>query len=402
MTESKTILIISPNYPPEQGACASRIRYMAQGLSKAGYQVEVLTAMPNYPKGKIFEKYTHYFTHKEFDNQVLVKQFPIYPSNSSRLFPRFWSMLSISLSIFLDVFTRRKNKPSLIIAQSPPLLLAWSAYCLSKLYRTDFVLNISDLWPQALVDLGAIRKGILTNIAYKIERFLYRRSKFCIGQSQEIIDYIGKICPHTPTLLYRTGVDTLLFSPAPIIPQVDNRPFRIVYAGLLGIAQGILSICKNLNFNKLNAELHIYGDGVERDLLKKYLSANPHVGIYLHDPVPQAEVPTILQGYDCALIAQKAIVLGTVPSKIYEAMSVGLPILFCGGGEGAAIVEQNQIGLVCLPNNIEMLENNILKLKDIDIKQRQEIKEKGRAIAKAEYDRTKLMENLLASFSKLF
>lgn len=392
--ETPHILILSPNYPPEQGACASRIRYMAQGLAKAGYSVEVLTAMPNYPKGKIFDEYRNKLFIKRLDKDVLVKYYPIYPSHSASILPRLFSMLSLSLSVLFHVFCIKKAKPALIIVQSPPLLLALSAYWLSVIYGANFILNISDLWPRALLDLGAIKKGIVYGLVRKLEVFLYQKAKLCIGQSEEILAHIQTETPATPTFLYRTGVDCDFFQSA--TPQeVGNRPFKIVYAGLLGIAQGILSVCEHLNFKDLNAELHIYGDGYERQLLANYLKKNSNLGIYLHYSVAYEQIPSILQQYDAVLVTQKNIVFGTVPSKIYEAMSVGLPILFCGGGEGAKIILENEVGLLSPPSDFESLKANILKMIQMTLEEKKILSAKGRQIALSKLDRKKLISKLI-------
>ncbi|SFF51015.1 glycosyltransferase family 4 protein [Thermoflexibacter ruber] len=400
MSNSRYILIISPNYPPEQGACASRMRYMAQGLSKAGYQIEVLTAMPNYPTGKIFPTYSSYFFYQVYDERVLVRHFPLYPSNANNLTTRLLSMASLSFSVLFSIFFKRQKKPDIVIVQSPPLLLALSAYFLSNFYKARFVLNISDLWPRALLDLGKISKNGLYRIAHAIEKFLYRSAKLCIGQSQEILTYVGQFAPQTPTFLYRTGVDCQLFQPLTFIEQ-RNVPLKIVYAGLLGIAQGILSICKNLNFKELNAELHIFGDGYEKNQIAKFVASNPEVGISLHEAVKHEEVAKLLPTFDAMLIAQKAVVLGTVPSKIYEAMATGLPILFCGGGEGASLVEQHQLGFVSLPNDFNSLKKNILTLSKMTLSEKQAIGSRSRQLALEEFDRAKILESLLAELKQI-
>ena len=392
---SQHILILSPNYSPEQGACASRIRFMAQGLSEAGFTVEILTTMPNYPQGKIFKNYTKQFYIRELDNRVEVKRYLSYPSHSPHLFPRLVSMISLSFVVLLSVFQQR-NKPNIIIAQSPPLLLGLSAYLLSKWHHADFIFNISDLWPRALLDLGAVKRGFLYQVALQVERFLYQKAKLCIGQSEEILHYIKEVSPQIPTFLYRTGVDCHLFLPKKINETTRTMPLKIVYAGLLGVAQGILSICKSINFKDLNAELHIYGEGYERDALVSFVHANPHLGVFIHPAVVQQEIPAILQRHDVALVTQKQVVFGTVPSKIYEAMAVGLPILFCGGGEGANIIETHQIGLVSTPNDFDALRKNIVQIGNLPTEELYKIKESGSKLAHNEFDRNKLIQALIA------
>lgn len=350
------LLILTQYYPPEMGAPQSRLSELATGLRDLGWQISVITAMPNYPKGKIFAGYTDKFTVQDFYEDIPVKRYWLYPSNSIHALPRIISMLSFSITVLFSVFTVRKFKPDYVFVESPPLTLGFSGWLLSKLSGSKLILNISDLYPLSAKELGVISEGFLYNCIELLEKFLYKNAFACSGQSQEIVDYITAKGAKR-VLLFRNGVDSKRFRGD--TPQDKSEKNRLVYAGLLGVAQGILGICKNVKFKDLGVEFHIYGAGAEKEIIEKFLQQNPNSNIFLHSVVKKQEIPSLLKSFDGTIIPLKKNIYGAVPSKIYEAMAAGLPILFSGGGEASEIIKQHQVGWVSPAGDFQQLANNI-------------------------------------------
>ena len=115
---------------------------------------------------------------------------------------------------------------------------------------------------------------------------------------------------------------------------------RIVYAGLLGIAQDVLAICEHLDFESLNTELHIFGAGNQKDRIIRLNKP----GVIYHDPVSKEEIQQLMSIYDFSLVPLRNYIFGAFPSKITAAVASAIPILFLGEGEGASIVNQLKIG----------------------------------------------------------
>ncbi|MBW7891561.1 MAG: glycosyltransferase [Chitinophagaceae bacterium] len=158
-----------------------------------------------------------------------------------------------------------------------------------------------------------------------------------MGQSSEIVEYVKKHGA-SDVYLFRNGVDPERFNIDSVKKKREStQPLRIIYAGLLGFAQGILDICKNVNFSNLGVEFHIYGAGGEQKALEEYLAKSGDNSIVYHGSVSRDEIPKILLEYDITLIPLVTNIFGAVPSKIYESMAAGLPILFSGEGEGKKI-----------------------------------------------------------------
>ena len=351
------ISVITQYYKPEMGAPQNRLYEMCTGLQQLGADMSIITAMPNYPTGKIFDSYKGKCRCDEELDGIPVRRYWLYASNSRKALPRIWSMISFSLMVLCSWHYLRKRKNDFIIVESPPLTLAVSAWLLANCTGAKLIMNVSDLWPLSAKELGAISEdGFTYKCLAKLERWLYSRSAVCIGQSQEIVDYMASHGAKQ-TYLFRNGVNPERFKA--LTPAAPTNTLRIVYAGLLGYAQGIADICQNIDFTALNAEFHIYGAGGEQAQIEQYIAAHPQLGIYYHGKVSREEIPDVLAKHDCTLIPLVKNIYGAVPSKIYESMASGLPILFAGEGEGARIVAENELGWVSQSKDYTALSRNI-------------------------------------------
>lgn len=351
------ITVITQYYKPEMGAPQNRLYEMCRGLKDNGADVSIITGMPNYPTGKIFPEYKGKFSMTETLDDMEVKRYWLYASNARKALPRIWNMISFSVMVFFSLRYLRKRHNDFIIVESPPLTLGEAGLILAKLTGARFVMNVSDLWPLSARELGAISgDGFIYKTLEKLERHLYKKSAFCMGQSQEIVDYI-KDHGAKEVYLFRNGVDPRRFE------GIDEKPedgkVKLVYAGLLGFAQGIADICKSISFAELGMEFHIYGAGGEQAEIESTIKENPNKGIYYHGVVSRQELPSKLKEANMTLIPLVKNIFGAVPSKIYESMAAGLPIMFVGEGEGARIVKENKIGLVAHSKDYKALEENI-------------------------------------------
>lgn len=351
--------LLTQYYKPEMGAPQNRLYEMMRGLSDLGNEVTIVTAMPNYPTGKIFDEYKGKFSCKEIRDGIELKRYWLYASNVRKKIPRIWNMVSFTLTSLCCLPYLRKKKLDYLIVESPPLTLAFTGRWLAKFAGAKYIANISDLWPLSAKELGAISEGRMYRMLEKLESYIYRKSDIVLGQSEEIVSYIERHGGKT-TYLFRNGVDTSRFDLSNKREKKETEPVRIVYAGLLGFAQGIADICKSINFKELNAEFHIYGAGGEMDEIVDFLSSNPGNGIVYHGVVSREELPSVLLESDMTLIPLVKNIYGAVPSKIYESMAAGLPIMFMGEGEGAKIIEENNLGLVANAKDYSQLKKNIL------------------------------------------
>ena len=337
------ILIISNYYPPEKGAAANRIEQLALKLHQNNYKVSVICPLGNYPKGELFSEYKGKFSVTENRNNITVKRLWIYPSVSKNLIVRIISVLSFSLSLFFYLLF--KKTPEKVVVQSPPLLLSFISVFVLSLKNKKIILNISDLWPLAAIELKALKENSFSHkFSLFLERFIYKKATLIIGQSNEIITHINSFFPDKRCFLYRNFPDHK-------VEKLDlitdpNQPIKIFYAGLLGIAQGVLELCEKIDLKGLNIELHIFGDGAEKTQIEQLISSRKEKKIFFYGMMERNALHEKLKSFEIAIVPLKTRIYGSVPSKIFEYGSLGFPILYFGGGEGETIVEENNLGWV--------------------------------------------------------
>ena len=358
------ITVVTMVFPPEQGAAPSRMYKLCRELVENGFEVEVLTAMPNYPTGRIFPEYRGRVSSVEQMDGMTVRRHWVYASNAKSAVRRISSMLSFSATLYRSWFRlRRRWQPEIVLVQTPPFTAGLAGVRIGRTVGAKVVLNVSDLWPLSALELGAIKPGNLYNRLVQQEQRMYRGADVIIGQSQETIDYIRADHPNKAYFLYRN-----LDQPSPY--RESGAPYRedglrVVYAGLLGVAQGVLRICREVDFRSLNTEFHIYGAGNELEQIQAYIAAHPEANISYHGSVPKSEIPGVLAQAHATIIPLTDPIRGAFPSKVFMAVSAGLPILFAGEGEGARVVEEMELGFVSPPGDSAALEANLRRLRSL-------------------------------------
>lgn len=355
------LLIITSYYPPETGAASNRIFHLSNGLQKRGYHVSILTPLPNYPKGKVFDEYKGVFKRTSLEKDITIHRLWIYASNSKNKLVRLIAMLSYSFSlIWFFLWNKIPNK---VIVQSPPLLVSFTCILFLRRKKRKLILNVSDLWPIAGLELGVFKKNFSYWLLEKIEQFNYKNADLVLGQSQEILNHVTSLFPHKQTFLYRNYPD---FQHPEIENNItDNEKITLVYAGLLGVAQGIYKLCQELDFS--NIEFHIYGAGAEQKKIESFLLENPKLPIIYHGEVTRQEIHKELLKYDLAIIPLLNRIYGSVPSKIFEYARLGLPMLYFGGGEGETIIIEHQLGWVAQSSNYYDLNKVISTINGVDL-----------------------------------
>ena len=363
----KKIKIITSFFPPEKGAASHRILTTAKELSSYGFDVSVITTLANYPTGKLFNGYKKMLYKKEKIEGIDCIRCWVFPSNSNNPIIRILSMLSYCFTLLFTIPSLFFNKPDIIFVQTPPLLPGITGVLISKLLRIKVVLNVSDIWPLTAVELGVMRhKSFSFRLFSGIEDIMYKLSDAMIGQSNETCSYL-KQKSDKPILLYRNLTK-------PNFNQIVNEQIlkskkKIVYAGLLGFAQGVFNICTNIDFKSLNVEFHIFGDGIEKSSIEKYIKQNSKCNIFLHKTITKDEMQKKLLSYDATVIPLTKNIYGAFPSKITMAMAVGLPIFFSGDGEGFKIVDEFSLGYVSEAGNLNALEKNIIEFSQLNHQQ---------------------------------
>lgn len=397
------LLIVTPYFPPEMGAPQARLSELGARLVERGWQVEVLTALPSYPTGAIFPGYPRYRTQRETVAGMLTLRVPIYPSNRGFV-RRLASYLSFTASA--TWFGGRCTRPDVILCESPPLFAGLAGLALARRFRCPWVFNISDLWPRSAVEMGVLSpRGVPARLAGALERWLYRHTDAVTGQSEEIVDDIasrmaGQVTPELASRVITNGVEPSRFGPEHADDEArtwvgDAAGPIFLFAGLLGLAQGLDEVLDAVRAlpEAVPGRLVLVGDGPMRAHIAARIEAEGIDRVTLVPAQPRERVPALLACADVALVSLGRTLRGAVPSKIYEAMAAGLPILLVAGGEAAKRVSRAPCGITLDPGRAADLTAAWTRLAN-EPELRQQLGRAGRQEAETRYSRAAVAAEL--------
>ena len=342
----KRFLFITHFFEPEIGAASTRITQLTRELSFK-HKITVLTTWPNFFQKKSFR----IFEKKE---NITIVRLPIFKTLSKNIFLRLLSMINFSIYLIILsplIFFKSFNY---IYVQGHPLISAFFGVLIGKVSRTKIILNVSDIWPRTGLDLNVFKDGILYSFLLKIEKLIYMNSHLIMTQSNQTKKYIEDN--------FKISSDIIVFYNVP--KKVSNNfvinersRFKILYAGLLGHAQGIYKLCQNIELSKNNCELHIYGNGAETSKIKNYISRNNL--IHLHDFINNDKLNLKMKDFDFGIVRLNDDILGALPSKIFYYASNGLPIIYMGGGEAKTIIDKYKFGWTFESSDFKQLNKHL-------------------------------------------
>lgn len=371
------ILLVTEKYWPEVGAAPSRLENLAEGLKECGCEVDVLTALPNYPQGRIFDGYRGKLYKSEEHKGVNLFRYWIYATVSSNPLSRIINMFSFGIVIWLFALRFKLIKEySYIIIQTPTLVAASSAmFLFKKIFHKKCILNISDIWPLTAVDMGVMQQS---SWSYRfmscLERFLYKNADGIMGQSEEILNYVewkvNNSKESSPTLdiweskIWKKNRKLFLYRNLQrynieIKCKERKEPLKFVYSGLLGVAQNVYGLVENIPWKTLNVEFHIIGGGKQMEEINRFISEHPDCNVFVHGFVPKEEIPERLRDMNVSIVPLVTRIRGAFPSKIFDLLPQGIPVLFCGEGEGATFIKENEVGYASVPGDYMSLIDNI-------------------------------------------
>jgi glycosyltransferase involved in cell wall biosynthesis len=394
------LTLLTQYYPPEVGAPQVRLSELAAHFVQRGHSVTVLTAMPNYPTGRIYDEYGGLLRRELWEGVNVIRTF-IYPTQKADFIPRLTNYFSFVLSsITLGSILLRPT--DYLLVESPPVFLGLSGIWLRWLKHARLIFNVADLWPESAVRLGVLRPGSLAfRVSDWLETFCYRNAWLVTGQSKSILADITKRFPDYPTFHLSNGVDTQLFRPD---RQTEDARATLhskgncvaLYAGRHGIAQGleqVLSAAKALS-GRTSVQFVLVGDGPEKQTLLERVRQLELNNVRFLASRPAREIPALLAAADLALVTTKTYIPGMVPAKLYEAMASGRPVVLVASGEAAEIVREYQAGIVVEPGDVAGLAQAVQALQarpDL----RRALGENGRRAAEQHFDRRKIVTRFI-------
>jgi len=396
------ILYLSQYFPPEMGAPAARVHELSREWAALGHSVTVLTGFPNHPTGTIPPEYRGHLFRRELVDGVHVVRTPIYAAANKGVVRRAANYLSYAASAasFGPILTER---PDVVIATSPQLLTAASGLWMSTLKRAPFVFEVRDIWPRSIVEVGALPAAHPAVWALeRLELFLYGMADRIVAVTDAFVDELAaRGVPREKLRVVKNGVDLELFRPLPRDDDLRRalgltaNDFMCLYVGTHGMAHGLQTILEAADRLRDHPEIRfvLVGEGADKNALKRQAQSMNLQTVIFVDKQPRGKIPQFLAASDLSLVLLKGKPLfkTVLPSKIFEILGSGRPLVLGVDGEARKVVEDAGAGIFVPPEDAGAVAEAILRLK-ANPATCAEMGSKGRAFVEANFSRKALAQ----------
>lgn len=393
------ILIVSQYFWPEN----FRINDLAQELVGRGHRVTVLTGLPNYPGGQIYEDFRAdpvLFANYE---KVEIVRVPLLPRGSGavRLLLNY-----ISFSLFACALgpwkLRGRRFDVVLTCQLSPVTVGLPGALMSWIKNAPMAMWVLDLWPDTLRAIGVVKSPRLLAFVGKLVGFIYRRCDLIWAQSRSFIPKILFLSgPQIPVVYFPSWAEKIfkneVTKPASEVPIKDGA-FNLMFAGNVGEAQDFACILSAAELLKAHLSIRwlIVGDGrmsswVEAQIRSRGLEDS----VFLLGRYPVERMPEFFMHADAMLVtlADEVIFSMTIPGKLQSYLAAGMPIVAALNGEGAEVIRRARAGLTCPAGNHSELAKNVLMMSELSLSERQAMGKSGLQFSEREFDRNKLIDS---------
>lgn len=393
------VLFVSNYFPPEVNAPATRLYEHAREWMKDGGSLDVITAVPNFPEGVVYQGFKNAYTRENVEG-IHVARVPMYVAENKGTIKRSISYVSFMLSAIW--YSRRIARPAdIVVASSPQLFSAVAGYVISRMRRVPFVLEIRDLWPDSIVAVGAMRRNWLIRMFEALERFLYRKASHVIvvtDSFKRILTERG-VEPSKITVL-KNGADWESFSDpldqamlSEIRERYDlNGKFIAAYIGTIGMAHGAQILLEAAErCADPSIVFIIMGAGSSRDSIVARHNELGLKNVRLIEKHPKKMVRYFLEVADVCVVHLRDVSLfqTVLPSKIFEAMATRTPIALGIRGEAQEIIEESGAGIPFVPEDANSLLETVLQLRG-DATLYEQMATSGYNYVRSHHDRKKI------------
>lgn len=403
------ILFLTDNFSPEVNAPASRTFEHCREWVKAGHQVTVITGVPNFPKGKVFDGYRNLLWQKETIDGIQVIRVWTYITANEGFAKRILDYLSYMFTGFLaSLFVRQVD---VVVGTSPQFFTVCAAYVTSLFKRVPWVFELRDIWPESIRVVGAMKQSKALDLLERVELFLYRKASAIVSVTDAFrTSLIRRGVDGNKIYVVTNGVDISRFSPrdkdAALVQKHGLQDkFVAGYIGTHGLAHALDTILDAARALKDSPESDrfrfiLLGDGANKAALCQRALDDGLDNVIFVDSVSKDEVVCYWSLLDVSIIHLKKDELFTtvIPSKLFECMGMAIPLLHGVQGESADILKREDVGLLFEPENSDALIQELRRMAN-DQLLLSRFKKNGPIAAKY-YDRVVLATNMLEIIEK--
>jgi colanic acid biosynthesis glycosyl transferase WcaI len=394
------ILVISQYFWPEN----FRINDLVKEWVQRGHEVTVLTGVPNYPAGKVFEAYRQQpSAFAEYEGSKVLRM-PMLPRGTGS-FRLMLNYLSFVLGgVICGPWRLRGIEADVIFVFEPsPVTVGLPAVWLGKIKKAPVVFWALDLWPETLAAIGVVRSPRVLGWVGNLVSFIYNRCTLVLGQSRGFLGNIAKYCDDRDKIRYfpSWAEDVFTDSSVQLAPEVPYQPdtFTVVFAGNIGEAQDMPAVLDAAESLKHNAGIRwvIVGDGRKYEWLKsQVVRRGLDKQVLLVGRFPVERMPSFYAHADALLVSLKhdTVFSMTIPGKVQSYLMAGIPLLGMLDGEGVAVIFDAQAGLTCDAGDSAGLAQAVLAMAAMPPGERKQLGLNGLKFAQQEFGRSQLMDRL--------
>jgi glycosyltransferase involved in cell wall biosynthesis len=391
------VLFITHFFPPEPGAGATRMAYFVDALARAGHDVTVVTSFPSFPRGR-FEGRNRAFVRVEHDGRkrtvrlfsVLVPGMP-----GSRLV--HWLTAAFSACMY-SIATRERY--DMVVISSPPITVAIPGLVAAWRHRAKLVVDVRDVFPDLAVQMGVWRKDSF--VVWAVERLvrqLYKRASLTVAVTPTAISQISaRGVPASRLVLARNAAERF---PSVGSANGSSNGFTAIYAGNLGLMTDVdvLVDAAALTADE-NITIQIVGDGAQNARLRERLRNEGVRNVVMKGSVARPEAMAMIRAADASIISLRKGIEESIPTKLYDSLSVGCPVVVVA--EGEAKKEGASLGALCTPaGDAAALATTLRQLASLDKAALRKLGDAGKASLSRRDDRAGIMRELVARIGAL-
>jgi glycosyltransferase involved in cell wall biosynthesis len=388
---------------PEIAAPSVRLHGFGKHWAAGGHHVTVLTGFPNHPTGVIPPEYRGRVVQREWIDGIRVLRNWLYATPNRGFALKTLGHLSFMVTAFA-MGLPRLGPVDVVIASSPTFFTAISAWVISRLKRVPMVFEVRDLWPAVFVDLGVLKNPALIKLLEALELFLYRQSAAVVPVTEAFRQAIvNRGIPAEKVHVIPNGADIETYR-----PDIDGRSMRaklglddkfvVSYMGSHGISHGLSAVLDAAALQRDRSDILylLVGEGAEKEMLqaKRDRLGLENVRMLPHQP-PEL-MPELYAASDVCLVPLRDVPIFEtfVPSKLFEILAMGRPIIGSVRGEARSILERSGGALLIPPEDPPSLVAAVDSLRS-DPARRLEMGRSGRAFLEANYSHAALAERYL-------
>lgn len=367
------ILFLSDNFPPEVNAPASRTYEHCRAWADSGAQVTVITCAPNFPIGKVFDGYSNRLWQSEIIEGIRVIRVWSFIAANEGFIRRILDYISFMVSATLVALWVRKV--DVVVGTSPQFFTICAAWVVASLKRVPWVFELRDIWPESIKAVGAMKDSLAIRTLERLELFLYRHATSIIAVTHSFkATLIQRGVNGKKIQVVTNGVDLNHFTPQEkdlSLFQELHLQDRFVagYVGTHGMAHGLETLLDAAEIiqNRQGAENITFlflGNGAKKAELVASAKYRRLRNVLFLDSTSKENVTRYLSLLDISIIHLRKTELfsSVIPSKLFECMGMGIPVLHGVPGESAQIVVGEKIGEVFESDNAEQLASRLIFL----------------------------------------